>query len=328
MTANDLEIAVETGDIAADVKESGSVALDAKLFFEIVRKLPDAQVLIRSDENNVTVIKCQKAQFKILGMPGEEFPALPEVEKTKYASIKANELKNMVKRTVFAVSADDSKPVLTGELIEINKGELNIVAVDGYRVALCQAHTSGDGVEDAYVVIPAKTLSEICRILPSEDDLEVKLWFTKNHALAETGGPVVVSRLLEGDFIKYKQLFTEGYNTKALVDRMTFLMCVERASLIASREIKKNPVKIKIDEGVMSVSSFTEIGDFYDEIDIRSDGPGIEISFNPRFIIDALKTIDDENVALRFTTPLSPCVITGDEDLNVKHLILPLRFNG
>lgn len=327
LTANDLEMAIETCAIHAEIAEPGAVALEAKMFFEIVRRLPAGMVDISSDKNNVTVIRCEKSEFKILGLAADEFPAMPAVSKSDCRLVKAAELKSMIRKTIFAVSFDETKPVLTGELLEIKDGALNVVAVDGFRVSYCKTALEGD-TGDMSIVVPSKTLNELSKILPGGEGDEISLYFTEKHVLMEADGYTVTSRILDGDFIKYEQLFSGEYTTILTADRLTLLSSLERASLIASKEIRKNPIKIKIEGDTLTVSSNTEAGAVTDEITVDVDGNDLEIAFNPRYLTDVLKAIDESAVTVALTTPLSPCVIRAVDNENVKYLVLPLRLNG
>lgn len=327
MMANDLEMGIETSYIEANVVEPGLVAIEAKMFSEIVRRLPDdADVSLYSDENNVTMINCKKTEFKILGQFGDEFPKIPSVQKSEEYKIKSNLLKSMVKETIFAVSVDESKPVLTGELFEIEENCLNMVAVDGFRVAYRRVALSGNP-SPLSVVIPGKTLNDLTKLIPSDEESEISLYFTDKHVLFETPDFTVTSRLLEGEFLKYKQIFTDDHTTTVKIERSQFILSLERASLI-SKDMKKNPVKLQIGDNKLILTSNTELGTSYDEISADIEGADLQIAFNPRYLIDALRSIEDEYINIKFTTSLSPCTILGEEPYNYKYLILPLRLKS
>ncbi|MDL2248434.1 DNA polymerase III subunit beta [Tyzzerella sp. OttesenSCG-928-J15] len=324
MISNDLEMGIETSYIEAEIIETGSIAIEAKMFFEIVRRLPDeGWVLLETLENNIVNIKCGKSEFKIMGQNGDEFPVLPDIEKINEYKISSNTLRNMIRQTIFSVSVDESKPVLTGELFEIEENTLTIVAVDGFRVSYRNEVLEGEN-ENITVVVPSKTLSEISKILPQNDET-ISMYFTDKHILISMEECLVVSRLLDGEFLKYKQIFTSDYNTIVKCERDELLKSLERASLI-SKETKKNPVKLSIEGDVIKITSNTEMGTSYDEIMTETEGDDISIAFNPRYLIDALKVIDDKFIHMQFTTPLSPCIIRGEEPLNYKYLVLPLRI--
>ncbi len=326
LISNDLELGIETSNIEADILEKGVVALEARIFFDIIKSMPDGEISIEVDEKNVTIIKNGKTEFKILGQNGEEFPTLNTVEKEEKYSINSSTLKNMIRQTKFSVSTDESKPVLTGELIEIKEGFLNIVAIDGFRVSFRRTEINKD-FKNAEVVVPAKALNEIIKILSDKEDSIVNLYFNDNYILFELDSCIIVSRLLDGEFLKYEQIFTEDYNTKIKIDRISLLNSLERASLI-SKDNKKTPVKLEIKSNdSLVITSNTEFSTSYEELYIDLEGEGLSIAFNPRYLIDALKAIDDDKILIQFITSLSPCIIKGIDNLDYKYLVLPLKIN-
>ena len=326
LMANDLELAIETKGVEADVLESGAVALDSRVFFDIVRRLPGDSVEIYADEKNLAVIKSGKSEFKVLGMAAEEFPALPEVEKEHTYSLPSVELKDMIRQTIFSVSQDVSKPVLCGELLEIDENCAKLVSVDGFRISLRKFDFENSS-KAAKVVIPGKTLNEIGKILPTDEESVTMFYVTDKHVLFDLENCIVVSRLLEGEFIKYDNMFTKETETFINVDRRDLLDCIERATLI-SRDSKKSPVKMKLAEGRIEVTSNTEMGASYEEIGAEQDGPDLEIAFNPRYLTDVLKVLDYERISMEFSTALSPCVIKVEGSDDYKYLVLPLRLRG
>ena len=323
MIGNDLELGIETAAIPATVNEHGSVALDAKMLNDIVRRLPGGTVSIQTDNKFMTVIKSGKAEFKISGQAGSEFPFLPTVEQTTPYTVPAAELRNMIRQTIFSVSLDDAKPALTGELLEIKDNLVKLVSVDGFRISLCVLEPDAP-CSDLRAIIPAKTLNELSKILPSDDESPVNVYTSERHILFSLAQCVIVSRVIEGDFISYENVFTDEYTTMILAERALLVDALERASLI-SKDVRKNPVRLSIEGGQIVVTSNTELGTSYDELPITQDGVDLVISFNPRYLIDALKALESENVELQFTTPLSPCIIKGEGSDKQKYLVLPLR---
>jgi len=328
ITANDTELAIETKAIKADVLEEGTVALDSKVFFDIVRRLPGNSVEISSDEKNLTVIRSDKSEFKILGMNGAEFPAIPELMDgdKKEHSLPSIEFKNMIRQTIFSVSQDNSKPVLCGELLEIKDGVATMVSVDGFRISLRKYNFDGQGGA-MKVIIPGKTLSEISKILPTDADSIISFYATERHIIFDLENAVVVSRLLDGDFINYENMMVSQFETTISADRSGLLECIERASLI-SRDAKKSPVKLKIEDGQIIITSNTEMGTSYEETSAEQDGPGLEIAFNPRYITDVLKVLEAELITMQFNTSLSPCIIKVDGSEDYEYLVLPLRLRN
>lgn len=324
LVGNDLELGIES-KINATIIENGSIALEAKIFSEIVRKLPDNEVTIMVDENNLTNIKCEKSKFNISGSPGNEFIQLPQIEKLNSFKINQSIFKEMIRQTIFSIAIEEIRPILTGELLEVKDQKFNVVSVDGYRVSIREFNLE-DNVENFKLVVPGKTLNEINKILSGEEDNLINIFYTDKHILFEIENSIIVSRLLDGDFPKYNNMFSKDYEIKIIIDRKELIASLERAALI-TRESKKNPIKIDIIDQKMIITSNTEIGNVYEELEVEKQGKNIEIAFNPKYLIDALKVIDDDFVEILFTNSLSPCIIRKIDGNDYKYLILPIRLN-
>jgi DNA polymerase-3 subunit beta len=327
IVANDLELGIETNQIEAEIIENGCVALNAKVYMDIIRKLPGDDVLIESDSQDITVIRSNKTEFKIFGYPGLEFPLLPMVEKNSEYPVNALMFKNMIRQTIFSVSTDEYKAALMGEQFKIEGETLRLVAIDGFRLALKETRIdSADRNEE--VIIPAKSLNELNKILPSDKDSVIYVYITDKHILFELKECRIVSRLIEGEFIKYDNFFKRDFNTLVTVKRDYLIDSLERAMLIAKGNVKINSVKLRISNDLIEVTSKTETGVFYDEIGVEIDGIDIEIGFNPRYLVDALKALETELVIMQFTSPLTPCIIKGQDDEDSVYLVTPLRLMG
>ena len=326
LAANDLEMSIETKKVGAEITKPGNVALDAKVFSDIVRKMPGDFVRIKTDKNNFTECSSGRAVLNISGLPGEEFPAAPSLERTGVYTLKSKLLKEMIRQTIFSVATDNTKPVLTGELFQYVDGSLRLVAVDGFRISYRQTALEGE-CEPTKAIIPAKALTELSRILPTDGDDDVNIYFSDKRAVFEIPGFTFMSRLLEGEFIRYDQIYNEDFSTIVTTEREPFLAGLERACLIAGVS-KKPPVKLEIKDDSIIITSNTEIGNSYDEITCDIDGQDLEIAFNPRYLIEALRVIEEEKVVLRLTTPLSPCILRGVESEEFKYLILPLKLRS
>lgn len=326
LTANDLEMSIETAPIAADITEPGSVALDARLFSEIVRKMPGDYIDIKSDANHFTECVSGRARFNITGLPGEEFPVMPPLEQTAGYTLKARTLKDMIRQTIFSVAVDETKPILTGELLQYRDDALVMVAVDGFRISYRCARLDGEPAP-MQVVVPAKALNELSRVLPTDGEEEVTFYFAEKRVVFRLRAFTFISRLLEGEFIRYDQIFNEDFTTIVTTARVPLLTGFERACLIA-RDNKKSPVKLEIKDDSVIITSNTEMGRSYDEVACDIDGQNLEIAFNPRYMIEALRAIDEERIVIKFTTSLSPCIIRGVESDAYKYLILPLRLRS
>ena len=326
LIANDMELGIETYIDCSSVESTGSIALEAKLFSEIVRSLPDEEVSIKIDNSNVCTIKSGRSEFKLMGESTEDFPILPLIEKQTCYAVSSDKFKNMIKHTSFAVALEETRPAFTGELFEIKDKFLSLVAVDGFRMAIrtIKFDNSDPDIKDISVIIPAKTLNEISKILP--DDSEVKIYFTDSQALFEIDNTVVVSRLLTGEFIKYEQAFSGDTTINANLNRYELLSCLERAFLMSRNSGKKNPISIFLEGYILTIVSQTETGIFNEEILISNECDQLEISFNPKYLIDILKAIESDEIILRFSTSLSPCIVVGEDSTQYKYLALPLKL--
>ncbi|ABR46245.1 DNA polymerase III, beta subunit [Alkaliphilus metalliredigens QYMF] len=322
LVGTDLEIGIEHV-MEADVLQEGIVVVDARLFSEIIRKLPDAEVDITLKENNQLEIKCASTEFNILVYSPDEFPELPIVEEDQVYEIAQELFKGMIRQTVFATSQDESRPILTGVLMEIEENTLNMVALDGYRLALRKGKISGNS--NHKVVVPAKTLNEVNRILNPDEEEPLHITLTNNHALFTAGKTKLISRLLEGEFINYKQILPKEHRSKVTIKGKEILNSIERASLLA-KEGRNNLVRFVVNDEKMVITSNSELGKVHEEINIVLEGEDIEIAFNSKYFIDALKVIDDEEVCLEFTTNLSPGILKPLANENYTYLVLPVRL--
>ena len=323
LTANDMELGIQT-DIEGEIIERGMIAIDAKFFSEIVRKLPDSDVIIETDESLQTTIVCEKAKFNISGKPGDEFSYLPIIEKDESIEVSQFTLKEVIRQTIFSIADSDSNKLMTGELFEIKNNMLRVVSLDGHRISIRKIALNAD-VTDKKLVVPGKTLIEISKILSGEAESKVNISYTSNHIVFEFDNTVVVSRLLEGEYFKIDQMLSSDYDTKVSVNKKEFLDCIDRATLLV-REGDKKPIVIEIKDNSMELKIDSAMGSMNEEIDIEKDGKDILIGFNPKFLIDALKVIDDEVIHMYLMNPKAPCFIRDDEE-NYTYLILPVNIS-
>lgn len=324
LTGNDLEIGIECL-VEADIRDKGTIVLNSKMFGDIIRKLPDSEVLIEVKQNNTVIIECEKSHFELKGLPSSGFPALPTIEKQNSFDISQKLLRDMIKQTIFAISLDENRPTLTGSLFEYDGKILTIVSIDGFRLALRKGEISG-GEEPFSVIIPGKTLNEISKILQAVDENTV-VSTSKNQILFDLGNCKIVSRLLEGEFMNYKNVIPSEFGTKAQVDAKDLTSSFERASLITMDE-KKYPVKLTLDDESIIISSNTELGAVREEIKVELTGNRLEVGFNPKFFIDALKAVDEESININFTSSIGPCTITSISGDNFIYMILPVRIKN
>ncbi len=323
LIGSDIDLSIEA-KITADVIEDGTVVLDSKLFGEIIRKLPNSAIEITSAENNSIKIVCQKSYATIVHMNGDDYPNLPNIIENMIFSISQRVLKNMMKGTIFAVAQDETRPILTGVLFEIKDKKLNLVALDGYRVAFRSERVDNDSSITA--VIPGKTLSEVSKIL-EETDENVNITFTPNHILFNIGKTKVISRLLEGEFIKYSSIIPEEYNLKITAKRSELLSCIERASLMA-KEGNTNLVKFNIEEDNMIITSNSQLGKAREEINIILQGEPLQIAFNSKYLIELLKIMEEEEIIMEFSSGVNPCVVKNKEKDNCTYMVLPVRIRA
>ena len=323
MTGNDLELGIECL-IDADILEKGSIVLNSKMFGDIVRRLPDSEVLIEVKENNTVIIECDNSHFELRGMPSDSFPSLPSIEKENMIKVSQKAIRDMIRQTLFAVSMEGTRPILTGSLIECAGNEITFVSIDGFRMAL-RKNFNNEGFSEFRVVVPAKTLSEIGKILQPVDE-DIYIYSSQNQILFEIGNCKVVSRLLEGEYLNYKSIIPPEYETSVRLRTEDLLSSLERASLITSDE-KKYPVKFNIRYDKIISTSNTEIGAVREEIRVEVNGSNMEVGFNPRYFIEALRVIDDELVDIYFNSSVGPCTIRPLEGDSFAYMILPVRIN-
>jgi len=326
LTTYDLEIGIEY-IIEAKVKEQGSVVVNATMFSEIIRKLPNKEIRISINDNNLLEIECEGSLYKLATMNPDEFPELPKINIENSVEIEQTILKNMIRKTIFAVSTEENRPIFTGCLFEIVDNKLNVVAVDGYRLAI-KSNNINEKTNDFSSVIPGKTLNEVNKIMSDSFDT-VKIGISKNQALFEMENCKIVTRLLDGEFLKYQNAIPSNWETRIKVNKNEIQNCFERIILISASSIekeKKYPVKINIEVGKIIISCANQTGDAKEEIYPETEGKELEIGFNPRFFLDALKVIDDEEVYIEFGTNRSPCIIKSVEEGDYTYMILPIKM--
>ena len=322
LTANDMELGIET-IIEGEIIQKGIIALDAKIFLEIVRKLPDSNITIETDDNYKTTITCEKAKFNIIGKSGEDFSYLPEIERHDSIIISQFTLKEVVRQTIFSIADNDNNKLMTGELFEINDNVLKVVSLDGHRISIRKIDLK-ESYTSKKVVVPGKTLNEISKILPGDTDKDVSIFFTDNHVVFEFDNTTVVSRLIEGEYFRIDQMLSSDYETKVRINKKELLSCIDRATLLI-KEGDKKPIIINIIDGSMELKINSIVGSMNEEIDITKSGKDLMIGFNPKFLIDALRVIDDEEIDIYLVNPKAPCFIR-DAEAKYIYLILPVNF--
>ena len=322
LTANDMELGIQT-EIEGEIVDRGMIAIDARIFSEIVRKLPDSDITIETDDRLQTVITCEKAKFDISGKPGEEFSYLPVIEKENSIEISQFTLKEVIRQTIFSISDSESNKMMGGELFEIRNNVLRVVSLDGHRISIRRIELKEEAA-DKKLIVPGKTLIEISKILSGEAESMVSISYTSNHIVFEFDNTVVVSRLIEGDYFKIDQMLTQDYETKFIINKKEFLNCIDRAALLI-REGDRQPILLQISDEQMELSLRSAFGSMNELLPIEKEGRDIRIGFNPKFFLEALRAIDDEMVTLYMINPKAPCYIRNDEE-TYNYLILPVNI--
>ena len=326
LTSYDLEIGIEY-ILEANVEEQGNTVVNAVMFSEIIKRLPATEIKLTINENNLLEIECEGSLYKLATMNPDDFPELPKINVDNSIEIEQTTLKNMIRKTIFAVSTEENRPIFTGCLFEVKENKLNVVAVDGYRLAVKTKELLNSG-NDFSSVIPGKTLNEVNKIISDSFDT-VKIGISRNQALFEMENCKIVTRLLDGEFLNYSNTIPKNWETRVKVNKNNIQNCFERILLISASSIekeKKYPVKINIELGKVTISCANQTGDAKEEIFVNTEGKELEIGFNPRFFLDALKAIEDEEVYIEFGTNRSPCIIKPIEDGDYIYMILPIKM--
>lgn len=324
LTANDMELGIETlvkGEVIAD----GVIAINAKIFADIIRKLSDNDIIIETDDNFMAHISCEKAKFDIAGKSNDEFPLIPKIERDCSIELSQFSLKEIIRQTVFSISDNESNKIMTGELFEITGNEFKVVSLDGHRISIRKISLK-ESYDHIKIIVPGKTLNEISKILSGEIEDMVKIFFTNKHIVFEFNDTMVLSRLIEGEYYRIEQMLSSDYETKVTINKKEFLNCIDRATLLV-KESEKKPIIINVGEQNIELRINSTIGSMKEEIDIIKEGKDILIAFNPRFLMDALRVIDEEEVDIYLFNPKAPCFIKDKEETYI-YLILPVNFNA
>ena len=330
LTCYDQELGIEYVINDCNIKEQGATVVNAIMFSEIIRKLPDTEIKIEVNDKNLLVIECEGSLYKLATMNPEEFPELPEINIENSIELEQNALKEMIRKTIFAVSNEENRPIFTGCLFEVKENKLNVVAVDGFRLAW-KSKVLTKQTKDFSAVIPGRTLTEINKIILDSFDT-IKIGIAKNQALFEIENCKIVTRLLDGEFLNYSKVIPEKWETRIRVNTSIIADCFERVSLISSSSLekeKKYPVKVSVEVGKVTISCTNQIGDAKEEIFSTTEGKNLEVGFNPKYFLDALKNISDEEVYIDFGTSISPCIIKSvEEEGDYRYMILPIRLKN
>ena len=324
LTGYDLEMGIVT-TIEANVKEPGEIVLNAKLLSSMISRMPSGQITIQSADNGKTTIQSGVAQFEIQSMSATDFPELPNTGAEETLTIPTGVLRDMIDRTLYAVSQDEKKPAHTGELFEIEPDKLTVVALDGYRLAIVERPIQA--VKDIRIIVPSKTMTEVSHLLANDNEELVHICANRRYVVFMTAGYTIMSRLIEGEFLNYHNVIPAGSRTRVTLDTKDFIETIERASLIITERLK-NPLRISFTEGKVVVRCQTNLGRVVDEFNAQCEGDEVEIGFNNRYLLDALRNARTEQVRLEISGPLSPVKVLPAEGSDFLYLVLPVRFKN
>lgn len=324
LTGYNLKTGIRT-IVPADIQEEGTMVVSARLFGEIVRRLPDDIVTVSTEGYTIT-IRCGMSEFKIQGSSAEEYPDLPSVEYQNSILLPQKTMQSMINQTLFAVSTNDSRPIHTGELFEVdNEGDLTVVAVDGYRLSLRREKTQGG--KPCSFVVPAAALSEVSKIC-SDTDEQIEIVQGQRHIMFRVGNVTLISRRLEGEFLNYKNSIPMNNPITVVADRRKLIASIDRCSLIITEQ-QKSPLRCQFEENLLKLKTATAIGTAYDECHVLG-GRSLEIGFNNKYMLDALKAAPADTLRMMLNTPVSPCVILPEEgkEQNFIYMVLPVRLKA
>ncbi|MBQ6901702.1 MAG: DNA polymerase III subunit beta [Oscillospiraceae bacterium] len=326
LTGYDLSTGIRV-TVPADIQEQGVIVVNAKIFSDIIRLLPDEPVTFSTDENMFATVTCKNVRHDVVCLSAKDFPSLPDIEKKYFLSLRQGDLKKMISQTIFAISGDESKPVHTGSLFDVNGDKLTVVSVDGFRLSYRNAEIENESEEKEFsFVVPGSTLKEVEKLC-SESDEPASICVGKKHIIFNLGDSMIISRILEGDFLNYKNAVPKSGSFKVRVNRRDLITTIERVSILISERIK-NPIHLNFTEKTLFISCRTPVGSSKDECALLNRGETLEIGFNHKYILDALRACPDDEVDLELNTHVAPIVITPPEGSDYLHLILPVRLKA
>ena len=322
LSATDTEIAIEK-TITADVKIPGDVVVPGKFFADFVKKLSNEQIELTLTEQNTIKIKYTDSEGYLQCMVADEFPTIKDLVAPEKIRIKRTELKDLIDKTIFSVAVDDARPILKGCLFEIENDIMTAVALDGYRLAMVKCDVACS-VNKLSCIVPARSLGEISKLIDGNDEF-IDVYVSDKHLLINDGSVKIITRLLEGEFINYRQVIPSTTTTTITVSKNQLEDGLERASLLARMD-KNNLVKFDIRDRVLTLTSASNIGNVTENITISLDGKDLAIAFNARYLSDCMRTISDEFIKINFTSQIAPCTICSAEEDKYLYLILPVRI--
>lgn len=323
LSATDTDLSIEK-KIKANIKTEGEAVVPGKFITEFIKKLTNEMIELEINDKNQLIIKYDDSQSVIQCYNVLEYPSFKKIESLDYFGISKKDLKTIINKTIFSVAVDDSRPILKGVLFDIDKNEINAIALDGYRLAKVKKHIVSNLTMS--IVIPARSLAEISRILDDSDDI-VNVYVDKSTLMVDFGDTKLTTRLLEGDFVNYKQIIAANYETICIVNKSQFEDALERASLL-SKVGQGNCVKFEVKEKNLCITSNSELGNVKENVQVNMTGKELLIAFNARYFLENLKANSDEFIKICFNSPANPCVIVPVEGDEFLYLILPVRMIG
>ena len=324
LTGYDLSTGIRV-TVPSEIEERGTIVINKKIFQDVIRFLPDEPVTFNVNDNLIATITCGNVKHEIMCLSSKDFPSLPDIERKFFLSLRQNDLKKMISQTIFAISGDESKPVHTGSLFDVEGNNITVVSVDGFRLSYRKAEIENDSEEENFhFVVPGATLKEVDKLC-EESDEEATICVGKKHIIFRMGGTMIISRILEGDFLNYKNASPKSGAFKVRVNRRDLLTTIERVSILVSEKIK-TPIQMKFSEKDLHITCRTPAGSSRDECSLLTRGEELEIGFNHKFIQDALRACPDDEVNLELNTHVAPIVITPPEGEDYLHLVLPVRL--
>ncbi len=323
LTTTDSALTIQT-KIASEVESEGEVVINGRFFAEVIRKMPEGEIKVSGTFREGIEVKGNFSKINIAAMDPNEYPSLPVIDRDNFFTLPQSELKKMINQTLFATAADEARPILTGCLFEVEEANINVVALDGFRLALRNSYVE-DIDNPIKAIIPARALSEITKILLDTDDL-ARLYIQKSYCMVEIEETKVMTRLIEGEYIKYKPIIPTQLDNNITINRIDLLEAIDRAWLIVRENTRNKYVVFRFSEDKLVITSRSDTGNAYEEIDFAGKATPMEIGFNPRYFVESLKNIDDEFVTFSFTTPSSPTIIHPVDGNKFLYLILPVRL--
>ena len=326
MSGSDLDLSIES-IFDADIYEEGSLIVDARIFAEIVRKLPEGPVEIETDSKNELKISCLNTKFNILYLPSDGYPEIKKIEDGDSFKIYSKDLKNVIKSTIFAISNNESRPILTGSKFEITNSSLRVVSIDGYRLALRNQIIPETGYESLSFVIPGRALNELIKIL-KDDSTIVTVTIRENSVMFSFDTFIINSRLLEGEFMDYNKFIPTNSTIEMKTNVKNLASMVERASIIINYDDPKIPIILNIEEENLKIECISKKGNFDENMSVEHHGENLKIGIASKLLTDTLKSIDAEYAVFEFNTAQSPCVIKPVEGDSFIYMVLPIRLKG